>query len=81
VDDRGVGAHSYRLSPGTLYPLLESLEKRGYLVSRRERAGRTVRRLYRATPLGREVLAIERARARELFHELMEHQETAEPSA
>jgi hypothetical protein len=27
--------HGYRLSPGTLYPLLHGLEKRGYLVARR----------------------------------------------
>jgi PadR family transcriptional regulator PadR len=64
--------HGYRLSPGTLYPLLDALEKRGYLISRRERAGRSVRRLYVATPLGREALAIVRAQARELFRELIE---------
>lgn len=64
--------HGYRLSPGTLYPLLNRLEKCGYLVSRRERAGRSVRRLYTATPLGREALAVAQARLRELFHELLE---------
>ncbi|MBV8188346.1 MAG: helix-turn-helix transcriptional regulator [Alphaproteobacteria bacterium] len=64
--------HGYRLSPGTLYPLLESLEKRGYLVSRRQRAGRSVRRLYKATPLGRKALAVARRQARELFSELLE---------
>ena len=62
--------HGYRLSPGTLYPLLDGLEKRGYLVSRRERAGRSVRRLYSATPYGREALAVGRARLRELFREV-----------
>lgn len=73
--------HGYRLSPGTLYPLLESLEKRGYLVSRRERAGRAVRRLYRATPLGRDALTMARAKARELFHELMDQRGMDEPPA
>lgn len=62
--------HGYRLSPGTLYPLLDGMEKRGYLVSRRERAGRSVRRLYIATPFGREALAVARARLRELFREV-----------
>lgn len=62
--------HGYRLSPGTLYPLLSSLEKRGYLVSRRERSGRSVRRLYSATPLGREGLAVARTRLQELFSEV-----------
>jgi PadR family transcriptional regulator, regulatory protein PadR len=64
--------HGYRLSPGTLYPLLHGLQKRGYLESRQERTGRTTRRLYRATPAGREALAIARAKARELFRELVE---------
>jgi DNA-binding PadR family transcriptional regulator len=64
--------HGYRLSPGTLYLLLDSLEKRGYLTSRRERAGRSIRRLYCATSLGREALAVVRTQARELFHEMME---------
>jgi PadR family transcriptional regulator PadR len=64
--------HGYRLSPGTLYPMLNAMEKRGYLVSHRERAGRSIRRIYRATPLGCEALAIARRQARELFRELLE---------
>lgn len=63
--------HGYKLSPGTLYPLLHGLEKKGYLVSREERDGRTARRFYRATALGVEALAIAKARARELFGEIM----------
>jgi PadR family transcriptional regulator, regulatory protein PadR len=75
-----LGRHGCRMSPGTLYPLLDGLEKRGYLVSRRERAGRSIRRLYSATPLGREALAIARARLRELFREVGET-EASPPSA
>ena|SRR5690242_21094504 len=41
--------HGYRLSPGTLYPLLHGLERRGYLRSRKVRSGRSVRRVYQAT--------------------------------
>ena len=41
--------HGYRLSPGTLYPLLHGLEKKGYLISRVEREGRTARKYYGAT--------------------------------
>ncbi len=67
-----LGRHGYRLSAGTLYPLLHSLEARGYLSSRQERAGRSVRRLYRATPLGREALALAKDKVRELFGELVE---------
>ncbi len=62
--------HGYRLSPGTLYPMLEAMEERGYLVSRRERAGRSVRRLYSATPFGCEALSMARTLLRELFQEV-----------
>ncbi len=46
--------HDYRLSPGTLYPMLHALERKGYLKSRTERSGRTFRRVYRATAQGRK---------------------------
>jgi DNA-binding PadR family transcriptional regulator len=57
--------HGYRLSPGTLYPMLHAMEERGYLVSRVEREGRTSRKLYRATRLGRRGLALAKVRIRE----------------
>lgn len=63
--------HGYRLSPGTLYPLLHGLEKKGYLVSREERDGRTARKFYRATPLGLEALTVARAKAKELLGEIL----------
>src|SRR5439155_2085830 len=46
--------HGYKLSPGTLYPLLNAMEQRGYLKSRKQREGRTARKLYRATALGKK---------------------------
>lgn len=64
--------HGYRLSPGTLYPLLHAMEKRGYLCSRQERGGRSQRRVYSITPLGREALALARERVRELHAEMTE---------
>ena len=66
--------HGYKLSPGTLYPLLHGLEQKGYLRSARERSGKSVRRLYRATPLGRKVLAAARGKVSELFGELLEEE-------
>lgn len=60
------------MSPGTLYPMLHALEKRGYLRSRKEQSGRTVRRLYQATPKGLEALAEVRDRAKELIGELFD---------
>jgi PadR family transcriptional regulator PadR len=67
-----LGRHGYRISPGSLYPLLQGLEKKGYLKSSQERNGRSLRRIYRATKLGRRALAASKAKVRELFHELIE---------
>jgi DNA-binding PadR family transcriptional regulator len=64
--------HGYRISPGTLYPLLHNLESRGYLRSRTERAGKSFRKVYSATPRGRQALKSVRGKVRELFHELIE---------
>ena len=64
--------HGYRISPGSLYPLLQGLEKKGYLRSIEQRNGKSLRRVYRATPMGRKALAGAKSRVRELFHELVE---------
>ena len=64
--------HGYRISPGTLYPLLHGLEKKGYLRSTEQRNGKSLRKVYRATPLGRKALAASRNKVRELFRELIE---------
>jgi len=67
-----LGRHGYKLSPGTLYPLLHGLERKGYLKSTSERAGKSVRRMYQATPAGRKALAAARQKVSELFGELLE---------
>lgn len=64
--------HGYRISPGTLYPLLHGLERKGYLRSSEHRNGKSRRKLYRATPLGRKALKAAKTKVHELFHELME---------
>jgi PadR family transcriptional regulator PadR len=64
--------HGYRVSPGSLYPLLHGLEKKGYLRSRNERNGKSLRKVYRATPLGRKALKAANNKVRELFRELIE---------
>lgn len=63
--------HGYSLSPGTLYPMLHALERNGYLKSRKERLGRTFRRVYRATALGREAHKVARLKLRELVGEMV----------
>jgi PadR family transcriptional regulator len=67
-----LGRHGYKLSPGTLYPILHALERRGYLRSTEKRDGRQTRRLYRATPAGRKALAAAKLKVRELMGELFE---------
>ena len=63
--------HGYRISPGTLYPMLHALERKGYLQSREERVGRSRRRVYTATRHGREALDLARGKVRELFNEIL----------
>jgi PadR family transcriptional regulator len=64
--------HGYRLSPGTLYPLLDGLEKKGLLRSSRQLFDGRFRRVYRATPAGRKALKTAKQRVKELFGELFE---------
>jgi PadR family transcriptional regulator PadR len=59
--------HGYKISPGTLYPTLHGLEKRGYLTSEKERSGKSIRRLYRITASGRRALKTAKLRVRELL--------------
>ena len=67
-----LGRHGYKLSPGTLYPMLHGMEKKGYLKSKRVCKGRTQQRVYRATPAGRAALRSAKIKVRELFGELFE---------
>jgi DNA-binding PadR family transcriptional regulator len=64
--------HGYRVSAGTLYPILHGLEARGYLKATQQRNGRYARRMYRATPVGRRALVAAKSKVRELFGELFE---------
>jgi len=64
--------HGYKLSAGTLYPLLHRLETRGLLKSTAERAGRRLRRVYEVTPAGAQALDTAKQKVKELFGELFE---------
>jgi PadR family transcriptional regulator len=64
AEDRGVYGqwmleelhhHGYRLSPGTLYPLLARMERHGWLRSKTPKSVREAR-VYRITPSGAAVL-------------------------
>lgn len=62
--------HGYRLGPGTLYPMLHSLEKDGLLASEKQVVAGKVRKYYLATRRGRAALAKAQAQVRELIAEL-----------
>lgn len=64
--------HGYHISPGTLYPLLHGLEKKGYLRSASRRNGKSLRKVYHATARGRKALAAASGKVRELLAELIE---------
>lgn len=65
--------HGYRISAGTLYPILHGMEDQGYLRSRVQLNGGRNRRVYQVTPAGRKALVTARLRVKELFGEMFEH--------
>jgi len=67
-----LGRHGYKLSAGTLYPLLHRLETRGLLRSATERVGRRSRRVYGITVAGEQALSAAKQKVKELFGELFE---------
>lgn len=67
---RELGRHGYRLGPGTIYPLLHTLERRGWLRSEQRIVDRHQRRVYVATAEGRSALAKARKQVRELYEEM-----------
>jgi len=69
-----LGRHGYRLSAGTLYPILHGMERQGYLQSRLTLNGGRNRRVYRATAAGRKALVTGRKRVQELFGEMFEQE-------
>jgi DNA-binding PadR family transcriptional regulator len=72
IDELAV--HGYRLSAGTLYPILHGLEEQGYLRSLVKKSGGRARRVYRITPQGRRALGVARRRVQELFGEMFEEE-------
>src|SRR6267154_3861530 len=59
--------HGYRISAGSLYPLLHGLEKKKYLRVKEVRDGKSLRMVYRATPRGKKALEAAKDKVRELF--------------
>jgi DNA-binding PadR family transcriptional regulator len=64
--------HGYRLSWGTLFPLLHSLESEGFLDRDERVVNGKVRKYYEITDLGRAALEEARRKALELIDEIVE---------
>ncbi len=64
--------HGYDMSPGTLYPLLHSMESAGLLEKEDIIVDSKIRKYYRITKIGMEVLEEGRDKASELFKEINE---------
>ncbi len=61
--------HGYRLSPGTLYPILARMARRGWLRAAEPKRSKAAR-VYRLTPRGHEVLDQIRHALDELYGEV-----------
>lgn len=64
--------HGYKLSPGTLYPILHQLESDGYLAVTTAVVDGKRRKNYGITPAGRKMLEDARVKLRELVSEVIE---------
>ena len=64
--------HGYRVSPGTLYPLLHNMKRAGLLVCEERLANGKVRKYYIATTKGRRALEQARRKIYELMKEVLE---------
>ena len=64
-------SHGYVISSGTLYPILHSLERDGYLTRRDEVVSGKVRKYYRITEKGINALDEVKKKIRELVEEVM----------
>jgi PadR family transcriptional regulator PadR len=67
-----LGRHGYRLGPGTMYPLLHSMERRGWLKARVVVISGKRRKCYSATRARKAALKEAVERARELMNEIDE---------
>ncbi len=67
-----LGRHGYKISCGTLYPVLHRLYNDGYLVLKRKNVGGKMRKYYRITPKGKTTLHECKHKIQELIDEVIE---------
>jgi PadR family transcriptional regulator, regulatory protein PadR len=66
-----LGRHGYDLSPGTLYPILHQLERKGFLAGEEQVVQGKVRKYYTITGEGSRALSAVRPKIRELVDEVL----------
>lgn len=65
-----LNSHGYDMSPGTLYPILHSMASSGLMEMEEKIVEGKIRKYYKITQLGDEVLEEARKKAYELFKEI-----------
>jgi DNA-binding PadR family transcriptional regulator len=63
--------HGYKMSPGTMYPILHNLETDGFLMSSTKNINGKIRKYYEITSEGKNVLDSGIIKAKELLKELV----------
>lgn len=64
--------HGYKVSPGTLYPLLNRMEREGLLIKTEKNVSGRIIKFYNITELGEDVLKDATEKAAQLFKEINE---------
>jgi PadR family transcriptional regulator, regulatory protein PadR len=67
-----LGEHGYTISPGTLYPILHSLEREELLKSEDKIVDGKIRKYYVTTPKGKKALKAVKGKIQELVDEVLE---------
>ncbi len=67
-----LGRHGYKISCGTLYPILHRLNNDRYLALKQKNVGGKIRKYYRITTKGRKALWECRCKIQELINEVIE---------
>ena len=64
--------HGYEVSPGTLYPILHKMEGDGVLRSENVKVSGKIRRIYKTTEKGNDVLERLRSFVKEMSEEVLQ---------
>jgi len=70
-----LGRHGYKISPGTLYPLLHSMESSGLLKNRNTIFNGKIRKYYSITPKGHRHLQRAKHQVSEVIQEVFNDQD------